>query len=268
MGVLNCTPDSFSDGGQFVRERIDVDAALTHALMMHQQGAAIIDVGGESTRPGSKPVALEEELARVIPVIRGLAEKGLTVSVDTTKAEVMRQAIEAGAAMVNDVTALTGDVRSLEVVAAGGVDVCLMHMQGQPETMQSSPDYRDVIGEVLGYLEERVEAAIRAGIAESSILIDPGIGFGKRLEDNLALIAGLQRFREALGLPILMGVSRKSFLGMLTGSEVEDRELETAAAVTACILNGCDVVRVHNVAGQRRAAIVASVLRDADSELT
>lgn len=267
MGVLNCTPDSFSDGGRFVGESVDAGAAAEHALTMHEQGAAIIDVGGESTRPGARPVSLEDELARTVPVIRALAGNAFTISIDTSKSEVMQRAIEAGATLVNDVTALSGDAESPSVVADAGVDVCLMHMQGTPQTMQQKPRYRDVVDEVLAYLEAKAEAAVQAGISESSILIDPGIGFGKRLEDNLTLIAGLERFKQALSLPLLMGVSRKSFLGALTGSEATGREIETVAAVTASILGGCDVVRVHDVEVQRKGVLVASALRDASLRL-
>lgn len=263
MGVLNCTPDSFSDGGRFVSGHLDTEAALDYALAMQRQGADIIDVGGESTRPGAEPVAEKQELARVIPVIQALAAHDIPISIDTTKAEVMRQAVLAGATLVNDVSALTFEGESLAVVADAGVDVCLMHMQGNPQTMQEKPGYRNVLDEVRHYLEDRVNVCVRAGIDESSILIDPGIGFGKRLEDNLVLIAGLETLKQTLGLPILMGVSRKSFLGMITGSDVDNREMETAAAVTASIVNGCDVIRVHDVAAQRKIVLVASALRDA-----
>jgi dihydropteroate synthase len=275
MGVLNCTPDSFSDGGKFaeesvdpvvdqiVNQSIDVDAAVRHALAMHEQGAAIIDVGGESTRPGSASVPVAEELKRVIPVIQALAARGLTLSIDTAKAEVMRQAIAAGASMVNDVTALRGDSDSLSVVAETGVDVCLMHMQGTPETMQKSPLYRNVLDEIMLFFESRIEACLKAGVSEASLLIDPGIGFGKRLEDNLLLIANAEVLKRRFGLPLLMGVSRKSFLGEITGSDVNSREVETAAAVSIAAFAGSDLLRVHDVATQRRAVDVASALRDA-----
>ena len=256
MGVLNCTPDSFSDGGRYT----DVEAAVRHGLSMRDAGAAIIDVGGESTRPGASPVSLQQELERVIPVVRALSQAGCPVSIDTAKAEVMRQATDAGAVMVNDVTALTGDGESLDVVAELGVDVCLMHMQGTPETMQESPRYDDVVREVMHFFEQRIEAALAAGIAEASMLLDPGIGFGKRLEDNLALIGHLRDFKRAFGIPILMGVSRKSFLGMITGNPAGNREIETAAAVSICIANGADMVRVHDVPTQVRAVQVASAL--------
>jgi len=269
MGVLNCTPDSFSDGGNFVADTvnagvdIDIDAAVQHALMMRDQGAVMIDVGGESTRPGANPVSVDEELARVIPVIRALSTYNMNISIDTTKAEVMRQAVAAGASMINDVSALSDDPDALSVVADTGVDVCLMHKQGMPKTMQDNPAYRDVVSEVKDYLGMRIEACLQAGISETSILIDPGIGFGKRLGDNLALIASIETFKKAFGLPVLMGVSRKSFLGMITGSDAQSREIETAAAVSACIFNGCDGVRVHDIASQSKAVAVGSALRDA-----
>ena len=255
MGVLNCTPDSFSDGGDFP----DVAAAVAHGLAMQGAGAAIIDVGGESTRPGSKPVALAEELSRVIPVIETLVAKGCTVSVDTMKAEVMRQAIAAGATMVNDVTALR-EAESLDVVASANADVCLMHMQGTPESMQVRPRYGDVLSEVLHFFEQRLEACLGAGIAEDRILLDPGIGFGKRLEDNLALIRGIGEIKRRFAMPVLLGVSRKSFLGLLTDSPVEEREIETAVAGGFGIAAGADMLRVHDVDQQRRAVRVASAL--------
>ncbi len=258
MGVLNCTPDSFSDGGKHVH----LDDALKHAENMRNAGAAIIDVGGESTRPGSGPVSEAEELRRVIPVIKKLSKKNIPVSIDTCKAEVMRQATRAGACMVNDVTALTGDAQAVHVVAESGVDVCLMHMRGTPASMQHDVQYDDVVDEVLAFLEARVAVCTAAGIGEERIILDPGIGFGKRLQDNLDLIAAIPRLR-ALGFPVLMGVSRKSFLGELTGSQVADREPETTAAVTACILNGADGLRVHDVATQARAIKVAASLRQA-----
>ncbi|ATX81148.1 dihydropteroate synthase [Mariprofundus ferrinatatus] len=256
MGVLNCTPDSFSDGGSY----IDVDRAVAHGLAMHGSGAAIIDVGGESTRPGSEPISVDEELKRVIPVIHGLVAAGYKVSVDSMKAEVMRQAVDAGATLVNDVSALTHDPESLGVVADTGVDVCLMHMQGMPSTMQHKPEYGAVVDEVCDYLEQRMNACLRAGIRQSSILIDPGIGFGKRLEDNLALIRATGLFKQRFGVPLLLGLSRKSFIGQLTGAPVEDREIETAVAGAIGISLGADILRVHDVALQSRAIRVASAL--------
>lgn len=256
MGVLNCTPDSFSDGGNFV----DIHKAVSHALAMSAAGASIIDVGGESTRPGSMAVSLDDELQRVIPVVKALADEGCTVSVDTMKAEVMEQAIKAGALMVNDVSALTHHKRSLDVVAGSGVDVCLMHMQGLPESMQENPEYGNVVEEVMLFFEQRIEACLQAGVAHSSILLDPGIGFGKRLEHNLALIRAAGDFKERFQMPLLLGLSRKSFIGLLTGAPVEDRELETAVAGAIGISSGADILRVHDVKLQSRAVRVASAL--------
>jgi len=272
MGVLNCTPDSFSDGGKFVgegaKQTVGLDRAVHHALTMHQQGANIIDVGGESTRPGSASVPQSEELKRVIPVIEALAAKGLTLSIDTTKAVVMRRAIAAGASMINDVTALRGDPESLSVVAETGVDVCLMHMQGTPDMMQEKPEYQNVLDEVIRFFESRIEICLNAGVSEDAILIDPGIGFGKRLEDNLALIANIGILKQRFGLPVLVGTSRKSFLGQITGADVGAREVETAASVSISTFAGCDLLRVHNVEMQRKAIDVASALRDAHQGLS
>jgi len=256
MGVLNCTPDSFSDGGSF----FDIETAIEHGLTMHERGADIIDVGGESTRPGAEAVPLQAELARVIPVVRALAARGCTVSVDTMKAAVMRQAIEADARMINDVSALRHDDESLQVVAQSGVDVCLMHMQGTPETMQQQPEYGDVVQDVCDFFARRIDACLQAGIQASSIMLDPGIGFGKRLEDNLALIRAIPQFKATFDMPLLLGVSRKSFLGQLTGATVDDREVETAVAGAMGIAYGADVLRVHDVAQQKRAIRVASAL--------
>ena len=256
MGVLNCTPDSFSDGGKYV----DTAAAVTHGLFMWQNGADLIDVGGESTRPGAVPVSVEEELRRVIPVVRALSEQGCAVSIDTMKAEVMSEAAAAGAVMVNDVSALRFDEQSLSVVANADVDVCLMHMKGEPKNMQNTPRYDDVIDEVSHFFTGRIEAAVAAGIRESAILLDPGIGFGKRLQDNLELIRSLAELKCRFNMPILLGVSRKSFLGQLTESPSEDRELETAVAGAVGIVNGADLLRVHDVRLQKRAVRIASAL--------
>lgn len=257
MGVLNCTPDSFSDGGI----HLDRQSAVAHACRMVEAGASIIDVGGESTRPGAKPVPLQEELKRVIPIIEALSERGFYVSVDTNKSEVMRAALACGAKMINDVTALRGDARSVDVVAEAGCAVCLMHMQGTPETMQRNPHYENVVDEVLAFLSARVEEITKRGVSPSAIVLDPGIGFGKRLEHNLALLANLHRL-HALGFPVLVGVSRKSFLGALTGSPVKDREVETAAANSIATFLGADILRVHDVPFQARAIAVASALAD------
>ncbi|CAN5660354.1 dihydropteroate synthase [soil metagenome] len=214
MGVLNVTPDSFSDGGAF----LDHERALAHGLELVADGSEIIDIGGESTRPGAESVGEVEELRRVVPVIRALrAESEVLISVDTSKAAVAEAAVEAGADIINDVTALQGDGRMMEVAAQSGAGVVLMHMQGNPRTMQKAPHYEDVVGEVVEFLRQRMEAVLRFGMAAESIAIDPGIGFGKTLSHNLALLRALPRFAE-LGRPVLIGVSRKSFLSKLDTS--------------------------------------------------
>jgi len=262
MGVLNCTPDSFSDGGRYA----DVAVAVRHGRRMWERGAAVIDVGGESTRPGAQPVPLAEELRRTIPVVQALSAEGVFVSIDTSKPEVMRQAIAAGARMVNDVSALRHGEASMETVADTGVDVCLMHMRGTPRDMQKHPSYKDVVAEVLAFLERRVEACVKAGIRESAIIIDPGIGFGKRPADNLALLVGLPRLKQ-LGFPVLIGLSRKSFLGAITGAGVDDRDMETVAAGSIAAFSGADMLRVHNIDTHLRAIKVAAALRGAKYSL-
>jgi len=259
MGVLNCTPDSFSDGDADA----DVASLVCRAHEMVTHGANIIDVGGESTRPGAAAVALDVELARVIPVIQALTDAGLMVSVDTMKAEVMRQSIAAGAVMVNDVSALTFDDASMAVVAEAGVDVCLMHMLGSPENMQHQPEYTDVLAHLSSYFEQRIQACLAAGIAKSSLLLDVGIGFGKHLQDNLTLIAHLEHFKTTFSLPIVLGTSRKSFLGLMTGAKVQHREVETAITSAIGVFCGADMIRVHDCALQSKTAVIAGKLRDA-----
>ena len=256
MGVLNCTPDSFSDGGAYLA----VERAVAHGVAMADAGAAIVDVGGESSRPGASAVAEEEELARVVPVVRRLAAAGIAVSIDTTKAEVMRQAVAAGATMINDISALTADAASMAVAAESGVDICLMHRQGDPATMQLNPHYDDVTAEVIAYLQRRVECCLAAGIARARLLVDPGIGFGKTVAHNLQLLRDCGRIREALGLPLLVGLSRKSFLGAITGLAVDQRDVASALAVMVPLLQGVDVVRVHDVSLHRQACQLAAVL--------
>ncbi len=258
MGVLNCTPDSFSDGNSDHLETL-----VLRAKTMIEQGADMIDVGGESTRPNALPVSLEEELSRVLPVIRELTGLGIPVSVDTMKAEVMRQAIDAGAVLVNDVSALTFDETSLRVVADANIDVCLMHMKGNPRTMQNSPRYDNVLSEVICFFEQRLEACVRAGIQTSSIILDPGIGFGKGLDDNLRLITNIGLLKKAFNMPVLLGVSRKSFLGLITGAEVNQRETETAVASAIGIFCGADMIRVHDCLLHMKTTMVASQLLDA-----
>ena len=258
MGVLNCTPDSFSDGST----KLDVDALLTRAGEMLDAGAGLIDVGGESTRPNAKPVPVNQELERIIPIIKALSEKGVVVSVDTMKAEVMSQAVAAGASIVNDVSALQFDENSVDVVAQTGVDVCLMHMQGTPQTMQERPHYDNVLSEVLSFFEQRIEACVAAGVQTSSIILDPGIGFGKRLADNLTLIANLDKIKTCFDMPVLLGASRKSFLAAITGADVTQREVETAVASGIGIFCGADMIRVHDCAIHQKTTHIGSQLAD------
>ena len=243
MGILNVTPDSFSDGGSY-------DApgpAVERALKMQSEGAAIIDIGGESTRPGAPAVDLQQELDRVLPVIRALAgELDIPLSIDTSKPRVMQAAIAAGAGMINDVNGLRAP-GAIEAAKKANVPVCVMHMQGQPRTMQQAPVYEDVVSEVRQYLSDRVAACEAAGIPRSRILVDPGFGFGKTLEHNLALLAGLNSFQE-LGVPLLVGLSRKSTIGQITGKPVDDRLAGSLAAAVMAVERGASIVRVHDVA--------------------
>lgn len=257
MGVVNVTPDSFSDGGT----TLDPEAAIAHGRALVEAGADLLDLGAESTRPGADPVPEAEELERVLPVLEGLCAAGDTpLSIDTTKAGVARAALGAGARWVNDVSAGRLEPELLEVTAEAGAGLVLMHMRGTPRTMQSDPHYDDVVAEVTEHLRERVAAAWRAGVAVPKIQVDPGIGFGKRLRDNLDLIRALPELRS-LGRPILLGVSRKSFLGRLGGIEAPaERLTDTAAAVTAGVLLGAEVLRVHDVAALAPALAVASAL--------
>ena len=244
MGVVNVTPDSFSDGGRY----LDAQAATEHGLSLEADGAAILDVGGESTRPGADPVPEPEELRRVIPVIEGLIERsaGARISIDTSKAGVAARALEAGATLVNDVTALRGDPDMAGVVAASGADCCLMHMLGDPRTMQDDPHYDDVVDDIKAFLAERMDFAVHAGIAEERILLDPGIGFGKTIDHNLELLRRLGEFLE-LGRPVVIGTSRKSFLGRLTGRDADARVAGTIATNVLAYERGARVFRVHDV---------------------
>jgi dihydropteroate synthase len=242
MGVLNVTPDSFSDGGRFV----DSGVAVAHGLRLVEEGAALVDVGGESTRPGAAPVSTEEELARIAPVLEGL--RGVPVSVDTSKAEVAQRALELGAELVNDVTALRGDPALAGVVADGNAFLCLMHMQGEPRTMQLAPSYDDVVGDVLAFLEARLAFAVESGIPEERICLDPGIGFGKTPDHNLELLRRLDELL-VLGRPLLVGVSRKSTLGKVTGDS-EATSGSVAASVAAALVayaRGASILRAHDV---------------------
>jgi dihydropteroate synthase len=261
MGIINATPDSFSDGGAIADER----EGLRQATKMVVEGADILDVGGESSRPGAKPVPLQEELRRVIPLIRLITKEiDIPVSIDTVKAEVARQAIEAGAEMINDISALRGDRAMARVAAEAGTPVILMHMRGKPSTMQKgSLAYGSLMGEIIEFLENCMEHASSAGIPRENLVIDPGFGFGKSGSDNLRLLHHLGEFR-AIGSPILAGVSRKAFTGKLTGVSVPAERIEgTAAAVTAAILNGANIIRVHDVGYMKRVAVMADAIRRA-----
>ena len=257
MGVLNVTPDSFSDGGDFLAP----GAALAHARTMAADGADLIDVGGESTRPGAGPVSTDEELRRVLPVLEALAEGGVAVSIDTSKAPVARAAAAAGVTFVNDVTALRGDPGMAAVVAESGADLCLMHMLGEPRTMQDDPRYEDVVGEVVSFLEQRLAFAVGEGIAEDRIWLDPGIGFGKTLAHNLELLRRLDEI-VAIGRPVVVGASRKRFLGALTGQAERDRIAGTVAANVLAYERGAHMFRVHDVRATRDALSVVSATVD------
>ena len=241
MGIVNVTPDSFSDGGQHFQH----DAALAHAQHLIAEGADIIDIGGESTRPGARPVSVQEELDRVLPIIEGLRGAPAPISVDTCKPQVMQAAIAAGAQMVNDINALQ-DAAAMNAVAAGNVAVCLMHKQGNPQTMQTQPQYQNVVAEIGEFLRGRIAAAEAAGIGRERIAIDPGFGFGKTLAHNLDLLRHLDKLCE-LGVPVLAGLSRKSMLGALTGREAGDRVMASVAAALIAVQRGASIVRVHDV---------------------
>jgi len=254
MGVLNVTPDSFSDGGRF----FDYDRAVARALEMAREGADIIDIGGESTRPGSAGVSAAEELKRVLPVVEAVAAKaGIPVSIDTRKSEVAEEALKAGASVVNDVSGLRHDSGMADVAVKYGASIIVMHMKGAPENMQSNPAYTDLIGEITGFLKESIEIAKRAGVAEEDIIIDPGIGFGKTVEHNLTILNRLGEFK-VLKRPICVGVSRKSFIGkLLNGAPADARLSGTLAAAVIAIMKGADILRVHDVKEAKEAAVVA-----------
>jgi len=241
MGIVNVTPDSFSDGGRY----LSTNAAIDHAYQLLEEGADILDIGGESTRPGAARISEQEELDRVLPVIEGLRQIRQPISIDSTKPAVMRAALQAGASWVNDVNALQ-EAGALAVVAASDVVVCLMHKQGTPETMQNAPIYDEVISEVIRFLQQRIAACVAAGIVKERIVIDPGFGFGKSLAHNVSLLKNLQQF-ATLGVPILAGLSRKSMLGALTGRGVNDRLAASVAAALIAVQNGAQIVRVHDV---------------------
>jgi dihydropteroate synthase len=256
MGIVNITPDSFSDGGKF----FDSSRALDHARQLLEDGADILDIGGESSRPGAEPVEVDEELRRVLPVLEKLGELPVPVSVDTCKPEVMRHAIAAGASMINDIFALRGK-GALDAVAHSPAAVCLMHMQGEPRTMQRSPHYRDVVGEVETFLIERAAAAVAAGIGRDRIVLDPGFGFGKTPQHNLELIRALPRLREA-GFPLLAGLSRKALFGRIVGREAAERVHASAAGAMLAAQRGASIVRVHDVAATRDCLLVLRAIDD------
>ena len=258
MGILNVTPDSFSDGGRFHH----VDAALAQAAALRAQGAAIIDVGGESTRPGAAPVSEAEEIDRVRPVIEALSAEGALVSIDTRKPAVMEAAAAAGAGIINDVTGLTGDPRSFDTAVALGLPLCLMHMQGEPQTMQADPQYDDAPAEVFTFLAGQAMALMEAGVSAEKICLDPGIGFGKTLEHNLQIMARLDELVDA-GWPVLLGASRKSFISKLTGADVDQRLGGSIAAVLAGFGAGVSIFRVHDVQETVQALAVAGAISDA-----
>ena len=257
MGVLNVTPDSFYDGGKF----FDKKEAIKQGIKMAEEGADIIDIGGESTRPGSESISVEDELSRVIPVMEGLVkEVDVPLSIDTYKSEVAKKALEAGASMVNDISALRFDPRMKNVIKDYEVPVVLMHIKGTPKDMQKNPHYDDLMGEITGYLSEAINVAEESGIDENKIIIDPGIGFGKRLEDNLEIIKKLSDLKS-LGKPILVGVSRKSFIGKILELQENERLEGSLAALAVAIVNGANIIRVHDVKESKRVARIVDSIK-------
>ena len=254
MGIVNVTPDSFSDGGRWS----DPESAVRHGLRLAEEGADILDIGGESSRPGAEPVGADEELRRVLPVVRELARRcPIPISIDTTKAAVADAALGAGAVIVNDISALRGDPLMAPTAARHGAAVVLMHMKGTPRTMQEAPVYGDLIGELCFFFEEAIASAQRAGLER--LILDPGLGFGKTAEHNFEILRSLGRFRR-FGFPLLVGPSRKSFLGSVLGTGPEDRMEGTAAAVAAAVMNGAQIVRVHDVRAMKRVVQVADAI--------
>lgn len=262
MGIVNVTPDSFSDGGKFAATNL----AIEHALMLAEEGADILDIGGESTRPNATPVSLQEELDRVIPVIEALVKQfkqdkqvNIPISIDTYKPQVMQAAIAAGASMVNDVRALHEE-NALQIVAKSNVGICLMHMQGTPQTMQQNPQYNDVVNDVKEFLAARLQSSIYAGVAKNRILLDPGFGFGKTREHNITLLQNLESFAD-LGQPLLVGLSRKSVLGQMTGNDVNARLYASIAASVIATMKGAKILRVHDVKATVEALKVVSAIQ-------
>ncbi len=259
MGILNVTPDSFSDGGNYV----NANQAVLHAKEMLTQGAMIIDIGGESTRPGSKFVSEAEEIARVIPVLKVLKKKmpEMLVSIDTSKSEVARTALDNGADMINDISAGTFDAKMFEVVSSYDVPICLMHTTDVPEKMQDSTEYKNLLEDIYTFLSERIQHAQEIGIKREKIIIDPGVGFGKSVSQNLKIVNNLQYFKE-LGCPVLVGTSRKSFIGAITGKGVSERGYGTAATVALSVLNGAGILRVHDVADMMDVILVTKAINE------
>lgn len=258
MGVVNVTPDSFSDGGRYAT----VSQAKAHISQLIVEGADILDIGGESTRPGSRPVDVHEELHRVMPVIEYAISQNIPVSIDTTKPEIMQAAIQVGVSLINDVNALQTP-GALETVAASQAMVCLMHKQGQPDTMQAAPEYNDVISDVRAFLKQRAAAVVSAGITATRIIIDPGFGFGKTLKHNLMLLHQLDRFLS-MSFPVLVGISRKSMLGAITGNDVDDRKYASIAAALIAADKGARILRVHDVKATRDAVAVLEAVKSAN----
>jgi dihydropteroate synthase len=261
MGVLNVTPDSFYDGGRYHK----FHDAVTHAMRMAEEGADIIDVGGESTRPYSNPLPLDEELKRVIPVIDILSkELEIPISVDTYKSEVAVRALEAGAAMVNDISAMRFDPAMGNIVAAAGVPIILMHMKGTPKNMQTNPTYKDLLGEIMEFLQWAADQAVSMGIQRELIIIDPGIGFGKSFDDNLVILRDLRRF-SSIGYPILVGTSNKAFIGHVLGSPVESRDTGTIATIAAAVMNGVHIIRAHKVRAAKETVTIIDAIKEGAS---
>ncbi len=263
MGILNLTPDSFYDGGRYMRP----EAAVARALEMAEEGARWIDVGGESSRPGAEPVSLEEETRRVIPVVEALAREGLTVSVDTTKAAIAERALDAGARIINDISAFSMDPEMAPTCARYGARCVLMHMRGTPRTMQADTAYGDIVTEVRSYLEERIAHAVSRGVRKDRIIIDPGIGFGKSAEGSMEILCSLGAF-SSLGRPLLIGASRKSFIGAVTGDPGADRLGGSVAAAVLAVLGGADVLRVHDVGATAQAVRMAEAFLEKGRQIS
>jgi dihydropteroate synthase len=259
MGILNITPDSFSDGGKYY----NLDNAIEYALELVNQGVDIIDVGGESTRPGAKAISLKDEINRVIPVIKGIRSvSSIPISIDTYKSEVAKKALDSGANIINDISGLNFDSKMIDIVKEYSVPLVIMHIKGTPQNMQVNPHYDNIIDEIISYFEKRINLCLDYGIPKTHIILDPGIGFGKQLNDNFILIRKLNLFAE-LGYPILIGPSRKSFIGLTLDLPVDDRLEGTSAAITASIMNGARIIRVHDVLEMKRVQIISDKIRGA-----